>query len=295
MNISKTERVEVGSKSITRTLAIQRPALSLASRLATFPLAITREGIECFLESLTAIREEMSLSLDDFFVPRPAMTIDGNGIAVIQVCGVLAPDMPPIFEKLGNTTYETLRAELAECQSAQVRGVLLLVNSPGGSTGGTVETWSAIAAVRAMGKPVLSFIGGTGCSAAYGIACQADFIYASPTSISANVGTILTRYDLSKLYAEMGVNVEVYASDPIKATFADDGVATNEEQAAFVQDFIEQSANRFKSAVAERRPAVSPDDLRGQWYWGAEALKRGFVDYICTPQKALKDVSSFAL
>ena len=82
---------------------------------------------------------ETQITLDDFITPRQVMRTYG-GVAFINVCGVLAGDMPGIWEKLGNTDYRTLTAELVAAKAdASVRSVILYVRSPGGNCAGCTE------------------------------------------------------------------------------------------------------------------------------------------------------------
>jgi len=268
-----------------------QPFAILAARLCQHPLAISAAGFRSFADSMR-VAQEIDLQLEDFFTPRAEMTVGPDGIAQVAITGVIAPGMPAVFEKLlGNTDSLTLRSELAQCAgNPAVRGVLLNVDSPGGSTVGHDECRTAVRNVRAAGKPVLAFVHGEACSAAYGPAAEADFVYAAESSILGNIGSILTRYDFSEMAKEMGIKPEVYASDELKATFASDAAPTTEAQAAFVQQFVQTSADRFKAAVASARPQIAAADMAGQWFWAPEAVAKGFADFIATPQKAYGDL-----
>ena len=104
-----------------------------------------------------------------------------NGVAVINVCGVLAGGMPGFWEKVGNTDYQTLLSEIAAAKgNSAVKAVLQNVNSPGGNCVGCTEVYDAWADLAAA-KPVIAYTRGMMCSAAYYGASAANFIYASKT------------------------------------------------------------------------------------------------------------------
>lgn len=294
---------QLGDQASESTLSIERTPAVLASRLTQYPLAITAEGFRAFADRIralpdalrsaqSAVSSEMQIGFEDFFTPRPAMSVGPDGIAQVALCGVIAPGMPGIFEKLlGNTDSQTFRSEMLQCAGdAKIRGVLMNVDSPGGSTVGHDECRSAVMAVRSAGKPVLAYVHGESCSAAYGPTAMADFVYCSESSILGNIGSILTRLDWSAWGEQMGIKPEVFASDELKATFADELQPTSAAQAAFVQEFVKTSADRFKQSVAAARPQIATEDMAGQWYWAPEAVAKGFADFITTPQKAYADL-----
>lgn len=308
MKTTLQQRIEANGKVSDRSLSIERTPAVMASRLTQYPLAITAEGFRAFADRLRAlpealravqsvqsvhtVKDGLDISIEDFFTPRPPMSVGPDGIAQVTLCGVIAPGMPGIFEKLlGNTDSQTFRAEMMQCAGdAKVRGVLLNVDSPGGSTVGHDECRTAVMAVRNAGKPVLAYVHGESCSAAYGPSAMADFVYASESSILGNIGSILTRLDWSAWGEEMGIKSEVFASDELKATFADELQPTSAAQAAFVQEFVKASADRFKASVAAARPQIAAEDMAGQWFWAPEAVAKGFADFISTPQKAYADL-----
>src|SRR3954447_13985522 len=96
------KRIESGGgKAVETSGSIERHGVLIASRLAQFPMHITQDGFRAFADDIAAVQSEgFSIDYEDFFRPRPAMSVDQNGIATISVCGVLAPSMPGIFGKL---------------------------------------------------------------------------------------------------------------------------------------------------------------------------------------------------
>ena len=69
-----------------------------------------------------------------------------------------------------------------------VKAVVLRVNSPGGSAYGSEQVWAAIEAIKAAGKPVAVSMGDVAASGGYYISCNADRIFANPTTLTGSIG-----------------------------------------------------------------------------------------------------------
>ncbi len=232
---------------------------------------------------------ETQITLDDFITPRQPMRVV-NGVAIIHVTGVLAGGMPGIWEKLGNTDYDTLGAEIAAAaESASVRAALLLVSSPGGNCVGCTEIYDAVSALAA-GMPVIAYTRSMMCSAAYYIASAASFIYASKTASVGCIGTIFTLTDASKGLEAMGIRVFQIASGDLKG--GGTAVGYTNAQIADLERLVGDYFTAFSADVRKKRD-ISDDAMRGQWF-KADAAPAGLVDFIGTPTLAAQDALALA-
>ena len=99
-----------------------------------------------------------------------------DGIAVIEISGVLVHRGAWIGQSSGQTSYEGIAAQLASAAAdATVRGIALEIDSFGGEVAGVFDLADAIRAARAA-KPVWAFVAEHAFSAGYALASQADRI-----------------------------------------------------------------------------------------------------------------------
>ena len=90
---------------------------------------------------------------------------------------------------------------------APVSGVVVSINSPGGTTTGAEELYRNIRELAAK-KPLVAFVDGTAASGGYITAIAADHIVARETSLVGSIGVIFQYPELSELLAKLGVQVE---------------------------------------------------------------------------------------
>lgn len=228
-------------------------------------------------DRLESAKEGLDLSY--FVNKRPAMNLQ-DGIAEVWVYGPLLQGAAPVERDLGATDYADLAAEL---QFEGLRGVLLRVDSPGGTVAGCIEVAELVASLPV---PVVVHVSGLACSAAYKVACGADWLVSSPSATVGNVGTILIYADSSAMMAGLGVSLNAIVNDgaTLKSTGHLDSLT--EEQEAFLQEGINEAGAAFKAHVLAQRPGVDPEIWRAGWYAGERALALGLVDELGTVETA---------
>ena len=184
-------------------------------------------------------------------------------------------------ETNGVNTAELVE-DLTKIQKDKKRkAVVLRVNSPGGSAYGSEQVWAAIEAIKAAGKPVVVSMGDVAASGGYYISCNADRIFANPTTLTGSIG----------IYG-MIPNFEGLVTDKLGITF--DGVQTNRygnfgsfnramtpDEHRQMQQYIERGYELFTTRCAEGR-GMSLDAIKkiaeGRVWDGQTALKIGLVD-----------------
>lgn len=163
--------------------------------------------------------------------------------------------------------------------SGAVSGVVISINSPGGSTTGSEELYQGIRQLAAK-KPLVAFVDGTAASGGYITALAADHIVARETSIVGSVGVLFQYPDLSKLLETVGVRVEEIKSAPLKAEPSPFHPTSPEARAA-LQQVVGDTADWFRRLVAERRN-LSEAELgvvsTGRVFNGRQALPLKLVD-----------------
>ncbi len=196
-----------------------------------------------------------------------ALTRRGEQIARIEVSGAITSDRPLIrmIERIG--------------EEDGVKGVLLAINSPGGSTVGGESLYEAL---RELGekKPLVAHIDTIGTSAAYMAALSSDHIVSWRTSITGSIGVLVQYGQVDDLLSNLGIEVDKVATGPLKAEpnpFAPVG----EDAVEMLRGVVADSFEWFVGLVAERRP-LTPAEVRpladGRIMTGHQALEARLVD-----------------
>ena len=166
-------------------------------------------------------------------------------------------------------------------KSDSVRGMVLAVDSPGGTVAGGEALHEALARFRAA-KPLVATFGGTAASAGYMIAMPAERIFAREGSVTGSIGVLLQSFDAQDAMRSLGLRAEAITSGALKDQPSPFRPLTEEGRAALravVQDLYDQFVRR----VAEGR-RMPEDRVRaladGRIMTGRQALDAGLVDAI---------------
>lgn len=218
--------------------------------------------------------------IGDFVNARPPFALDDEGIAHLHVTGPIGKGLSKLERACGSTGIEQLRGELRRARGA--RGLMLHVNSPGGTITGVPELAEEIAA---FDGPKLAYTEDMMCSAAYFLSAGCDLIAASESADVGSIGVFIPWIDFSAQLAAEGLQ-----PDPIVNTGADLKAAgftgsLSEAQRAFLQEDVDRAAGRFHAHVRTFRD-VPDEALRGQSVDGARAAALNLVDYVGTEAEA---------
>jgi len=207
-------------------------------------------------------------------------------LAVILVDGTIVDsDSNQLPFSLGSVAgADTLVGVLEQCKNDRsIAGVVVRVNSPGGSAFASDVIARAITRVRTAGKPVIVSMGDYAASGGYYISAPADAIFAEPSTITGSIGIFSFKVDVQKILAKVGVSVETYrrgAHADLLSPFrpwTDDERKLISEKIRYLYDlFLTTVGNgrKARGVTAERA-----NDLgRGQVWTGAQALGLGLVD-----------------
>lgn len=162
-----------------------------------------------------------------------------NQIARISIGGFIA----------GSDSTRKLIERVGKADS--VKGVVISISSPGGTTTGSEELYRNLRAL-AEKKPMVAFVDGTAASGAYITAIAADHIVARETAIVGSIGVLFQYPDVSGLLDKVGVKVEAVKSSPLKAEPSGFSPTSPEARAA-LSAIVMDTFGWFKGLVAERR------------------------------------------
>ncbi len=196
-------------------------------------------------------------------------------IARVKVTGVITNDEPML----------KLLRDIRE--NDKIKGVILNVSSPGGSTVGGEAMFETIRKL-ADKKPTASNVGTLAASAGYMIASATDHIVARRSSIVGSIGVLFQYADASELLDKIGVKVNSIKSSPLKAEPNPFNTASP-EAVAMIDRLIQDSYQWFVDLVAERRNMSKEEVLKiadGSIFTGSQSLEKGLIDAIGGEQVA---------
>jgi protease-4 len=166
----------------------------------------------------------------------------------------------------------------------EVRGVLLRIQSPGGTVTASDIIYREIVRFKEQTKrPVVAQCMGLCASGGYYVAMAADRMLAHPTSVTGSIGVIFTGLSLAGLMEKIGVEDQTLTSGPYKDAGTPLRRMTPEEQQQ-LQSVIDDLFASFVEVVRKGRPALPADDLTrladGRIYSARQAKEAGLVDEI---------------
>ncbi len=172
--------------------------------------------------------------------------------------------------------------------SSAVSGVVVSINSPGGTTTGSEELFRNLRQL-AEKKPIVAFVDGTAASGAYITAIAADHIVARETALVGSIGVLFQYPELSGLLDKAGVKVEEIKSSPLKAEPSGFHPTPPEARAA-LQAIVGDTFGWFKDLVAERRK-MNPDQIKavadGRVFSGRQSVPLGLIDETGSERQAV--------
>lgn len=188
-------------------------------------------------------------------------------------------------------TPEKIQKELAIAEkSDDIKGVVIRVNSPGGSALASDIIYNSI---KNLTKPVYISMGGVAASGGYYISAAGDKIYADKETLTGSIGVITMIPNVSELLKKAEINYSVIS----KGKYSDMG--------SLVRDLTEDEKDKIKASslkvyeefvdrVAEGRNMAREEVLKsaeGRVWLGEEAKKIGLVDEIGGIEKAVGDLA----
>ena len=189
-------------------------------------------------------------------------------IGLIEVNGMIL-DPLPVVEQI--QTMEQLD---------HVLGVILRIESPGGSVAASQEIHEALNQLR-RNKPVYASLGSVAASGGYYIACGTDRIIASAGTLTGSIGVLLEWANLEELGKNAGVKMYRIKSGKYKnvpSLFEE----IQENERDLLTEVVDDTHEQFVQAVLEGRPGLEESRVReladGRVFSGKQAFEAGLVD-----------------
>ncbi|ECH7723561.1 signal peptide peptidase SppA [Salmonella enterica subsp. enterica serovar Heidelberg] len=215
-----------------------------------------------------------AISYYDYSLKTPADT--GGTIAVIFANGAIMDGE----ETPGNVGGDTTASQIRDARlDPKVRAIVLRVNSPGGSVNASEVIRAELAAARAAGKPVVVSMGGMAASGGYWISTPANYIVASPSTLTGSIGIFGVINTVENSLSSIGVHSDGVSTSPLADISMTKALSPEVQQ--MMQLSIEYGYKRFITLVADARKRT-PEQIdkiaQGHVWTGEDAKANGLVD-----------------
>ncbi|MBU2010886.1 MAG: signal peptide peptidase SppA [Gammaproteobacteria bacterium] len=214
---------------------------------------------------------------------------EGSHTAVINVRGMIADEEPASADNV----VGALRAAF---EDANTKGVVLRINSPGGSPVQSGYIYDEIRRLRGEHPTikVYAVITDLGASGAYYIASAADEIYADKSSLVGSIGVTAATFGFVDTMEKLGVERRVYTAGEHKA-FLDPFQPEKPEETQFWRGVLAATHQQFIDSVKRGRgdrlqEEQHPELFSGLIWSGEQALELGLIDGLGSTAHVAREV-----
>jgi protease IV len=295
INSAQVSRIAKGrglTNSAVRDLQKKRlllPAEALAAGLVTklAPYGSMKKTIQASIGSeiewtTPKIKPKHEMSLFELMTkamsgPKEAARLKEDTIAVLHLSGVIVDGKEPSPDEIVSGPMVKSIQDLL--QDDRVKGVVVRVNSPGGSATASEAIRQALDEL-ANKKPVVFSMGDLAASGGYWVTCIGKPIYAERGTITGSIGVFSLKLSLGPLFRRVGVHVESVSLDD-SAAFDSIDRAWTEMDIENMQRFIDDVYDRFLRIASKSRniPLEKIQTLAGGRVWsGEQAKQQGLID-----------------
>ncbi|WP_437577921.1 signal peptide peptidase SppA [Sorangium sp. So ce887] len=264
------------------TTAPRRAEASASGSAGVGALAAGRDERARFVAAGRYLSARRGLSLRPM-LPRPIL-------GVVEVHGAIVSRAR--FRGASLASEERLVASLrAARQNPRIRGVILHIDSPGGSALASDRIHHEVTRLAEV-KPVVACMSNVAASGGYYVAAAAHAIIAQPQTITGSIGVVSARFALGPLLDRLGVSTDVVKRgaradlfSPSRRLDAGERAVMERELDAIYATFLRVVARGRRRPVEEIEPLA-----QGRVYSGAEAQARGLVDMLGGFERALHEL-----
>jgi len=211
--------------------------------------------------------------------PDKAAKVTETSIAVMHLSGAIVDGKK---ESPGSiVSGPTVKAIQEIGRDDKIKGVVVRINSPGGSATASEAIRQALAELSKK-KPTVVSMGEMAASGGYWVACLGVPVYAERGTLTGSIGVFSMKISFGTLLKRVGLHMENIALDEAASAFAPDR-GWNEDDQAKLQKTIDDVYGRFLKLVSDSRgiPIEKLQDLAGGRVWsGSQAKAAGLVDEI---------------
>ncbi|BBM87863.1 signal peptide peptidase SppA [Candidatus Uabimicrobium amorphum] len=239
--------------------------------------------LNIILLGVTAAQQEQSTKSDSFNEKVVEGESDKSKILIVPLQGVISDSGPDTYTV--NSRHVKKVFEQAE-KDNRIRGVILYINSPGGTITATDKIFHIITKYKNVKKvPVIAYFDGVAASGGYYIAMACDKVICHATTITGSIGVIMSFYQAQELLKDkLGIESIVIKSGEHKDIGSFSRNITEEEREIFNGILMEMYATFLEKVRSGRKELTDmpEDELKkiadGRIYTGKQALELKLVD-----------------
>ncbi len=218
----------------------------------------------------------------------------GETIAVLHIVGTIIDGESTAGGLLGGESVgsRTIRRALEDILAEDlIKGVVVRIDSPGGSAIASEVMWQGMQRVAAE-KPVWVSVGSMAASGGYYTAVGGEKIYANPSSIVGSIGVVGGKFTMGDLYEKLHVNIVPRSRGPRSELFST-LTPWNDSDRAYVRAKMAETYDLFVSRVEAGRPGIDiSSTAEGRLFTGDRAVGLGMVDEIGSLDDAVTDLAA---
>lgn len=249
---------------------------------AAFEKVIGKDDL-AFQDTLDGRDERKSVNfmamISQLFNPKKEKEVEEETLVVLHLSGgIVDGQKPQPGSIVSGPSVEEIRKLTA---NDNVKGVVVRINSPGGSATASEAILLALRDLAAK-KPVVISMGTLAASGGYYITCIGRPIVAEESTITGSIGVFGMKPSLGALMRRVGLHEELVALDE-SASFGSMDRPWTDEQKGEIQKFINQVYDVFVGHVARSRGKTTSEVLAiagGRVWSGGQAVEIGLVDKI---------------
>ena len=201
-----------------------------------------------------------------------------------------------------NEQAENVHRQLQAARSDRnVKGLIVRVNSPGGTISASDQIYQQIRKYRTdKGKPVIAFMQSTAASGGYYASVACDEIIAEPTAITGSIGVLMGHFVFGELLKDKLGIMPVFLTMGEKKDWPSSFRPPTDQELQYVRErLLKPAYDRFVEVVQEGRAKVlSPDQAKaladGSIYVAPQALDVGLIDKVGYLDDAIDLITSRA-
>lgn len=251
------------------------------------------QDMDSVLRTYAGTKDYKTLSTSRMATVKRAAVKAKDEIAVLYAEGQITDDSGSSI--VGTEMVKTIK-KIAKDDN--VKAVVLRVNSPGGSANASEQIWHAVKTLQAKGLPVVVSMGDYAASGGYYISCEADYIYAEPTTLTGSIGIFGTVPNLGKLRDKVGIDIDGVGTNrhsDMQVNMVYKGM--NPEEYRLMQNMVERGYDLFTRRCAEGR-GMTQDAIKaigeGRVWLGKDAVNIGLVDELGNIDNAISKAAELA-
>ena len=200
-------------------------------------------------------------------------------VALVGGLGTItAGNSDPFSQIMGGLTMASRLRSIRE--NDDIKGIILRVDSPGGSVVGSDMVWKEVALLEEANKPVVVTMSGVAGSGGYYISMRARHIISQPSTITGSIGVLFGKFDMEGLYEWLGITIDQVKTSPNADIFSP-LTSLTAEQKQRVESWMETIYETFVQKAADGRSQTYEElelKARGRIYTGVQAMNIGLVD-----------------